>query len=70
MRKYIDIDVMQLSDIDDALQKIVAISFIDKPPLAEWKIYSKQDVMKLMNMTETTYNRNLKKKILKPMRLI
>ncbi len=60
---------MQLCDIDDAIQKIVPIAFINTPPCAEWKIYSKQDVMKMMKMTETTYNCNLKKGILKPMRL-
>ncbi len=51
MRNYIDNIIKLLSDINDALQKIVPITFIDKPPFAEWKIYSKQDVMKIMNMT-------------------
>ncbi|MFD2966745.1 hypothetical protein [Sphingobacterium bambusae] len=70
MKKYIETIIILLRKIIEALQNEKESSSVGRPPLTERKFYSKQDVLKLLNMTDVTYKRNLKKGILNPMRLI
>ncbi|WP_380936836.1 hypothetical protein [Sphingobacterium bambusae] len=58
-----------LREIRDALMNIIdQYANTTSLPLKR-RIYSKQQVLEMLNMTEITYRRNLKKGLLKPIRI-
>src|SRR5690606_15245262 len=58
-----------LRTISNVLQEIKVDLDQKQKPLAERRLWTKQEVMEKVKMTEPTYNRNLKREILNPMRL-
>ncbi len=58
-----------LSELVNLFRELVDIKRQQRLPLKERHIWTKEQVLEKMNMTEPTYNRNLKKEILDPMRL-
>lgn len=61
--------ILLLREIRDALMNIIdQYTNTSSLPLKR-RIYSKQQVLEMLNMTEITYRRNLKKGLLKPIRI-
>ncbi|PRD56049.1 hypothetical protein [Sphingobacterium gobiense] len=58
-----------LSELVKLFRELVDIKRQQRVPLQDRHIWTKEQVLEKMNMTEPTYNRNLKKKLLNPMRL-
>lgn len=69
MSKLIEQIVHLLSDIKEALKENSSCAIKDVPPLPNRRFYNKQDVLDITKMSESTYRRNLKNGLLKPMRL-
>ena len=58
-----------LSELVKLFAELVDIKRQQRLPLKERHIWTKEQVLEKMNMTEPTYHRNLKKELLNPMRL-
>ncbi|MCC2598200.1 hypothetical protein [Sphingobacterium sp. FBM7-1] len=59
----------QLGKLIDLFTELVDIKRQQRVPLQERHIWTKGELLDKMNMSEPTYNRNLKKELLIPMRL-
>ncbi|NGM62671.1 hypothetical protein G5B30_12170 [Sphingobacterium sp. SGG-5] len=69
MEKWFDKQLAILTAIYDALIKFRQQHNRMIKPLQERKLWTKQDVLDRLNMSERTYKRNLQTGLLKPMRL-
>lgn len=58
-----------LSELVTLFAELVDIKRKQRLPLEERHIWTKEELQRKMNMTEPTYNRNLKRELLNPMRL-
>ncbi len=69
MDNQMDEAIQLLREIRNALMSIIDQYANDKSLDKKIRLYSKQEVLDMMNMTEITYRRNLKKGLLKPIRI-
>lgn len=58
-----------LSELVKLFAELVDIKRQQRVPLQDRHIWTKEQLLDKMNMTEPTYNRNLKRELLNPMRL-
>lgn len=58
-----------LSELVKLFGELIDIKRQQRLPLQERHIWTKEQLQEKMNMTDPTYNRNLKKDLLNPMRL-
>lgn len=58
-----------LSELVKLFAELVDIKRQQRAPLQERHIWTKEELKEKVNMSEPTYNRNLKKELLNPMRL-
>jgi len=57
-----------LTQLVELFTELVEIKRQQRVPLKDRHIWTKEELLKEMKMTEPTYNRNLKKDLLNPMR--